>query len=206
MLWKLSLITALCTTINSVRFENTELKRDLARLSTVSPQQSQNTRPSDHSAFERRPKIKASDLSKFYSNDNTVIDQWNKKVNTIHEYSGTSNIDLLRLLLMKLQDKALTWFNPTGYPKESHLELLEGLEGSSQECLLLAQSQECPYKVTMSLHLDDSPHDYFQDKQKLQHYIYPVGTSEIDLIDDMLDGITQTLKSCHGRASRVSER
>jgi hypothetical protein len=85
-------LTALCTTIDSVRFENTELKRDLGRLSTVSPQQTEDTRPSDPSAFEKQPKIKASDLPKFYGKDNKVIDQWNNKVNTIHEYSGTSKI------------------------------------------------------------------------------------------------------------------
>lgn len=46
----------------------------------------------------------------------------------------------------------------------------------------------------MSLRLNESLNDYFQDKQKLQHYVYPVGTSEINLIEDMLDGIPQTLK------------
>jgi hypothetical protein len=189
-------LSALRTTINSVRSENAELKRDLARLSTVSPQQTEDTRPSDHSASERRPKIKASDLPKFYGKDHEDIDQWIEKVDAIHEYSGTSDIDLLRLLPMILQDKALSWFTQLGTEKRATLNFWKDWKEALRNAFYLpnhrsALRRQCLYRT---LRLNESLSDYFQDKQKLQHYVYPVGTSEFDLIEDMLEGIPQTLK------------
>jgi hypothetical protein len=54
-----------------------------------------------------------------------------------------------------------------------------------------ALRQQCLYRT---LRTTESLSDYFQDKQKLQHYVYPEGTSDFELIEDMLEGIPQTLR------------
>jgi hypothetical protein len=68
--------------------------------------------------YPHRPKIKASDLSKFYGKGNEDVVQWIEKVPAIFEYSGMSDSDLLQQLPLVLQRNDLTWFTQLG--KERH--------------------------------------------------------------------------------------
>lgn len=70
------------------------------------------------SSSPKKPKLKASDISKFYGKDSEDVDQWIEKVPAIFEDSGVRDSDLLQRLLLVLQGNALTWFTQLG--KERH--------------------------------------------------------------------------------------
>jgi hypothetical protein len=123
--------------LKAMRINNAEHKEDLARLSTASPHQSQTHDSKFHlqhphtkgqqgdetmdSQTTFKSQLKASDVPKFYGNDNEDIDQWIVKVTAIFEYFKCSDIDLLQRLPTILQDKASTWFAQLGTNKRSAL-------------------------------------------------------------------------------------
>jgi hypothetical protein len=141
-------------------------------------------------------KLKASDLPKFRGKDTEDIDQWIDKVTAIFQFSGATDAELLRHLPLILQDNALTWFTQLGSLKAltlvTWLDWVDALKKAFRRPNHAANlRRQCLYRT---LKANESCSDYFQDKQNLQHYVYPPGTPEKDLIEDMLSGIPQTMQ------------
>lgn len=59
--------------------------------------------PTNFSSAPNKPKLKASDLPKFFGKDSEDVDQWIGKVSAIFEYSGVHDSDLLQQLPLVLR-------------------------------------------------------------------------------------------------------
>jgi hypothetical protein len=151
--------------------------------------------PTNYSSAPNKPKLKASDLPKFYGKDREDVDQWIEKVSAIFEYSGVHDSDLLQQLPLVLQGNALTWFTQLG--KERHaLRTWHDGQLAIRSAFYMPNHRanlrrQCLYRT---LRVNESFGDYFSDKKRLQSYVFPASTPVHELIEDMVEGIPLTMQ------------
>lgn len=174
----------------SLQRDHDLLKDDLCQRSTITPNYSKEEYP-DTSPI----RLRAKDLPKYDGGEGNNIDEWIEKVTAIYEFSGVSDAEFLKNLPMILEAKALTWFTQLGKDKRATLITWDDWQSALKNAFFMPNHQahlrrECLYRTLQD---DESMADYFQDKQRLQHYVFPKHTSDYELISDMLDGIPVTI-------------
>lgn len=161
-----------------------------ATLERNTPLREASHAPTNYSSAPNKPKLKASDLPKFYGKDSEDVDQWIEKVSAIFEYSGVHDSDLLQQLPLVLQGNALTWFTQLG--KERHaLRTWHDWQLAIRNAFYMPNHRanlrrQCLYRT---LRENESFGDYFSEKKRLQSYVFPASTPVHELIEDMIEGI-----------------
>jgi hypothetical protein len=147
------------------------------------------------SSSPNKPKLKASDLPKFYGKDSEDVDQRIEKVSAIFEYSGVHDSDLLQQLPLVLQGIALTWFTQLG--KERHaLRTWHNWQLAFRNAFYMPNhgaslERRCLYRT---LRVNESFGDCFTDKKRMQSYVFSASTPTHELIEDMTEGITWSMQ------------
>jgi hypothetical protein len=142
-----------------------------------------------------RSKIKPSDLPKFYGKDTEDIDEWIEKVSAIFTYSGAKDTELLRILPLLLQGNASEWFTTLGEEGRLRLQTWDAWKKALRKGFYLPDHEMTKQMLCRNriLKRSESFGDYFQARRALQRYVYPKGTSEKVLIEDILEGIPKHL-------------
>jgi hypothetical protein len=172
--------------VRQLQLDNADLREDLAQRSTIAAEDLDQKPVSEfgsHGTHAQGTRLKASDLPKFNGRDNEDVDQWIEKVTAIFDFSGASNAALLQQLPLILQGNALTWFTQLGREKRSTFLTWDHWQTAIRNAFYMPNHRanlrrQCLYRT---LRRNESFADYFQDKQKLQHYVYPAGTLEAGL-------------------------
>lgn len=141
-------------------------------------------------------KLKASDFPNFYGKENEDIDEWIEKVSAIFEYSGNTDAALLQLLPSLFKANALTWFTSLGRTMRLSLQTWDQWQHTLKEVFegpdyLESMRRKCLYR---SLRVEESFADYYQDKVRLQRFIFPEGTTHRELIKDIITGLPLHMK------------
>jgi hypothetical protein len=147
-------------------------KRDKLTANAVTP-----TTQQPFYASNTGHKLKASDFPNFYGKVNEDIDEWIEKVSAIFEYSGSNDAALLQPLPSILKDNALTWVTSVGKSMRSSLRTWDQWQHALKEVFegpdyLESIRRKCLYR---SPRVGESFADYYQDKVRLQHFIFPEG-------------------------------
>lgn len=189
------LVASLQTQVEDMQRERPNRSARHATVESERPIRELSEAVTDFSTDGRRNKIKASDLPKFSGKDHEDVDQWIEKVTAIYEYSGIRDSDLLQQLPMVLQGNAQTWF--VGLGKRRHrLHNWSDWQQAIRNAFYLPNHKanlrrQCLYRT---LRANETLADYYQDKQRLQAYVFPSTTPEYELIEDMIEGIPLTMQ------------
>jgi transposase InsO family protein len=140
---------------------------------------------------ERRSKLKASDLPKFYGKDTEDVDDWIEKVSAITTYSGARDSELLKLLPLLLSGNASEWFTTLGETARAQLNTWELWKAALRNAFYLPDHEMRKRMMCRNrmLKKTETFGDYFQARRALQRYVYPEGTPDKILIQDIMEGI-----------------
>jgi hypothetical protein len=115
--------------IDRVRRERDDATES-ARFATVEAERLRSFQQGTYAASgaysnERRSKLKASDLPKFYGKDTEDVGDWIEKVSAITTYSQARDSELLKLLPLLLNGNASEWFATLGEAARAQLSTWE---------------------------------------------------------------------------------
>lgn len=138
-----------------------------------------------------RSKLKTNDLPKFYGKDTEDVDDWIEKVSAITTYSGARDSELLRLIPLLLNGNASEWFTTLGEEGRARLNTWTAWKAALRNAFYLPDHEMrkrmmCRNRI---LRRTESFGDYFQARRALQRYLYPEGTPDKILIQDIMEGI-----------------
>lgn len=144
-----------------------------------------------HSGDHTRSKLKPSDLPKFYGKDTEDVDDWIEKVSAITTYSNAKDPELLKLLPLLLNGNASEWFTTLGDEGRRRLNTWDAWKAALRNAFYLPDQEMrkrmmCRNRV---LKRNETFGDYFQARRALQRYLYPEGTPDKILIQDIMEGI-----------------
>lgn len=141
-------------------------------------------------------KLKATDFPTFKGHDGEDVDAWIEKVTAILDYSGAPDAAFLQLLPSILKDNALSTFISFGQEHRANLRTWEEWQHALREAHQLPDYEESMRRKCLYRTLRFNEHfvDYYQDKIRLQRYVYPEGTPHRDLIKDIISGLPIHMK------------
>jgi hypothetical protein len=96
---------------------------------------------------------------------------------------------------MVLQGNALTWFTQLVNIRRSTLVTWKDWQKALHNAFYLPNHKSALRRQCLhcTLQTTESFSDHFQGKEQPQHYVYPEGTDDFEFLEDVLEGILQTL-------------
>ncbi|KAJ9097567.1 hypothetical protein QFC20_006142 [Naganishia adeliensis] len=138
-----------------------------------------------------RSKLKTTDLPKFYGKNTEDVDDWIEKVSAVTTHSGARDSELLRLIPLFLNGNASEWFTTLGEEGGARLNTWTGWKATLRHAFYLPDHEVWKRMICRNniLRGTESFGDYFQARRALQRYLYPEGTPDKILIQDIMAGI-----------------
>ncbi|ODN90836.1 hypothetical protein L198_06153 [Cryptococcus wingfieldii CBS 7118] len=152
--------------------------------------------PSSQPSFERRRRLRPADLTKFGGSDTEDVDMWLEKLTAALEHADYPESELLSNLPFLLEGKALDWFTDLG-PVRRDYQTWDEWRVVFKNAFRIPDFEGVMRRKCIARRLQpfESFADYFDDKRRLQRWVYPVGTSSKDLITDIVEGIPLVMRA-----------
>ncbi|MBC9706352.1 MAG: hypothetical protein H9W81_15545 [Enterococcus sp.] len=136
-------------------------------------------------------RLRSDDLPKFYGNKDDV-ETWIQTVSAIWESTGAPEATLLSILPLLLKGKASKWYVSLGKERRELSTWRKWKTSFRMRWLTANHDAKLKKKgIFRRLMPEEDLFDYFDEKTTLQRYVWPDGTTDRELIDDIIDGLPE---------------